>query len=170
MSSRVLVLNMDYQFLGVCDWKSAISAVYSGKAVSEADYDREVHSPSTTMKVPAVIRLKKWVKVVYERISYVSYTKRHVHLRDNYTCQYCGEKCGKGNTTIDHIVPESKGGQDTWENTVTACKSCNYEKDDRPLAQSGMKLLKVPTKPKGFTQIVRIKLGEIHDSWIPYLN
>ena len=170
MSSRVLVLNMDYQFLGVCDWKSAISAVYSGKAVAEAEYDREVHSPSVTMKVPAVIRLKKWVKVVYERLAYVSYTKRNVHLRDNYVCQYCGEKCTRGNTTIDHVVPESKGGTDSWENCVTACKGCNYEKDDRPLGQSGMHLIKVPTKPKGFKEIVRIKLGELHDLWIPFLN
>jgi len=167
---RVLVLNMDYTFLGICQWQSAINAVYTNKAVVEEEYDKEVHSPSITMKVPAVIRLKKWVRVAYERISYVSYTKNNVHRRDNYKCIYCGEKCGKGNTTIDHLLPESKGGKNEWSNTATCCKSCNYLKDDRTPEQARMKLLWIPNKPRGFLMIVRIKLGMIHDLWAPYLK
>lgn len=167
---RCLVLNLDYQFLGVCDWQSAVSAVYSEKAVVLEEYDKEVHSVSTTMKIPAVIRLKRYVRVVFERISYVSYTKRNVHLRDNYQCQYCGVKCGQKNTTIDHVIPESKGGKNSWDNTVTACKACNYSKDDRTLAESGLKLMRIPARPRGFREVVRIKLGEIIDLWEKYLS
>ncbi len=167
--SRCLVLNMDYTFLGVCDWKDAVCAVYTNKVIVEETYDKVVRSTSTEMRVPAVIRLRKYVRVLYERVSFVSYTKRNVHLRDAYICQYCDVRCKNENITIDHIVPESRGGGDSWENTVTCCESCNRLKDDRTLAESGLKLIKVPTRPKGFKEIVRIKLGELHDLWLKYL-
>jgi len=160
---------MDYTFLGVCDWKDAVCAAYTNKVIVEESYDEVVHSTSMEMKVPAVIRLRKYVRVVYERVSFVSYTKRNVHLRDGYVCQYCSTRCPGDAATIDHVVPESKGGGDSWENTVTCCKPCNYTKDNLTLAQSGLTLVKVPTRPKGFREIVRIKLGELHDLWLKYL-
>lgn len=167
--SRCLVLNMDYTFLGVCDWKDAICAVYSNKVVVEESYDQMVHSTSMEMPMPAVIRLRKYVRVLYDKVSSVSYTKKNVHLRDAYICQYCTVRCKKDAVTIDHIVPESKGGKNTWENTVTCCKSCNLLKNSLTLAQSGLKLIRTPTRPKGFKEIVRIKLGELHDLWLKYL-
>ena len=167
---RCLVLNMDYTFLGVTDWKSAICATYSGKAIVEEEYDRVVHSPSITMNIPAVIRLKKYIKIVYERITYVSYTKNNIHRRDDFYCQYCGEKTRKEKMTIDHVMPESRGGLSTWDNTVSACSSCNRVKDNRTPQEASMHLIRVPRKPHGFIEIVRIKLGEIHDIWIPYLE
>lgn len=168
--SRCLVLNMDYTFLGVCDWKDAICAAYTNKVIVEESYDEVVRSTSMEMRVPAVIRLRKYVRVVYERVSFVSYTKRNVHLRDAYVCQYCSNRCKSDEATIDHIVPESRGGVDSWENTVTCCKACNFLKDNMTLAQSGLKLIKTPTRPKGFKEIVRIKLGELHDLWLKYLQ
>ena len=168
--SRCLVLNMDYTFLGVCDWKEAICAVYSNKVIVEESYESIVRSTSVEMRVPAVIRLRKYVRVVYERVTFVSYTKKNVHLRDAYVCQYCTTRCKSDEVTIDHIVPESRSGADSWENTVTCCKSCNLLKDNMTLAQSGLKLIKIPTRPKGFREIVRIKLGELHDLWLKYLQ
>ena len=129
-----------------------------------------VRSTSVEMRVPAVIRLRKYVRVVYERVTFVSYTKKNVHLRDAYVCQYCTTRCKSDEVTIDHIVPESRSGADSWENTVTCCKSCNLLKDNMTLAQSGLKLIKTPTRPKGFREIVRIKLGELHDLWLKYLQ
>ena len=90
-----LVLNMNYEFLGFTSYKGAICAAYTGRAIVMEEYDRIIHSVSTSMRVPAVIRLKHYVKVAYEKITYVSYTKRNIHLRDNYICQYCGEKIEK---------------------------------------------------------------------------
>ena len=168
--SRCLVLNMDYTFLGVCDWKEAICAVYSNKVIVEESYVSTVRSTSVEMRVPAVIRLRKYVRVVYERVTFVSYTKKNVHLRDAYVCQYCTTRCKSDEVTIDHIVPESRSGADSWENTVTCCKSCNLLKDNMTLVQSGLKLIKTPTRPKGFREIVRIKLGELHDLWLKYLQ
>ncbi len=166
---RCLVLNADYTFLGVCDWKDAVCSVYTNKVIVEESYDDIIHSTTTQMRIPAVIRLRKYVRVIFDRLSQVSYNKRNVHLRDNYICQYCSVKCKDREATIDHIVPESKGGRETWENTVTCCKACNRKKQDQTLAQAGLKLLRPPTKPKGFKEVMRIKLGELHDLWLKYL-
>jgi 5-methylcytosine-specific restriction endonuclease McrA len=92
-----------------------------------------------------------------------------VHLRDAYFCQYCSVRCKEHAATIDHIIPESKGGLDSWENTVTCCKACNRKKNNMTLAQSGLKLIRVPAKPKGFKEVMRIKIGELHDLWLKYL-
>ena len=166
---RTLVLNSSFEFLGFCDWQSAICAAYTGKVIVEEEYDREVSSVSLTMKIPAVIRLRHYVKVAYDKITYVSYTKRNIHLRDNYTCQYCNEKKEPRDLGIDHVIPESRGGLTNWENTVSACHPCNYEKDDRTPQEAGMHLIRVPRKPHGFKEIIRIKIGEIHDLWLKYL-
>lgn len=166
---RVLVLNASYEFLGFCDWQSAICSVVTGKVIVEEEYDDVVHSPSTSMRIPAVIRLRHYVKVLYERITYVSYTKRNVHLRDKYICQYCGEERQASRTGIDHVLPRSRGGLSTWENTVTACHGCNDSKGARLPSEAKMKLLRAPRKPRGFREIIRIKIGEIHDLWLKYI-
>jgi 5-methylcytosine-specific restriction endonuclease McrA len=160
---------MDYTFLGVCDWKDAVCTVYTNKATVEESYDQVIHSCSTQMRVPAVIRLRKYVRVLYDKISGVSYTKRNVHLRDSYFCQYCSTRCKESQATIDHVIPESKGGKNSWENTVTCCKSCNLIKGGMTPTQAGLKLIRNPAKPKGFKEIMRIKIGELHDLWLKYL-
>jgi 5-methylcytosine-specific restriction endonuclease McrA len=166
---RCLVLNADYTFLGVCDWRDAVCSVYTNKVVVEESYEQEVRSPTTKMRIPAVIRLRKYVKIVFDRLTFVSYNKKNVHLRDNYICQYCSVRIKDREATIDHVIPYSKGGLEKWENTVTCCKRCNRIKGNKTLAQSGLKLLRVPTKPKSFKEIMRIKLGELHDLWLKYL-
>jgi 5-methylcytosine-specific restriction endonuclease McrA len=166
---RCLVLNMDYTFLGICSPESAISAWYSGKASIEESYETVWHSSSMEVRVPAVIRLKKFIHIVYERIAYVSYTKRNVHLRDNFTCQYCGVKMPQKDLTVDHVIPEARGGPTNWENCVSACCDCNYKKDDKTPGEAGMILIRPARKPHGFKEIVRIKIGEISDLWAKYL-
>ena len=166
---RCLVLNQDFQFLGFCSWQSAICHKVAGKVYVEEEYDKEVHSPSITMRIPAVIRLKKWIKVIYERLMFVSYTKRNVFLRDNYTCLYCNRKLENSEACLDHVIPESRGGLKTWDNTVTSCKVCNYEKGAKTPQEAGLHLIKIPHRPHGFVEIIRIKIGEIHTLWERYI-
>lgn len=166
---RCLVLNNDYTFLGICSPESAVSAWYINKATIEESYKTIWHSPSMEINVPAVIRLKKYIRIVYERITYVSYTKRNVHLRDNYHCQYCNEKKIQSKLGIDHVLPESRGGLKTWENTVSCCHGCNALKGSQTPQEAGMKLIRIPRKPHSFKEIIRIKCGEIHDLWLKYL-
>lgn len=167
---RVLVLNQDYTFLGICSWEDAICHAYCGKAIIEEEYNQEIHSVSITMKIPAVIRLKKYVRVLYERITYCSFTKRNIHLRDNFHCQYCNMKFEQRKLSIDHVIPESRGGLTNWENTVSCCHACNLVKDDRTPEEAGLKLIRVPRKPHGFVEIIRIKIGEINSLWYKYLG
>jgi 5-methylcytosine-specific restriction endonuclease McrA len=68
-------------------------------------------------------------------------TRALIYQRDDHTCQYCGSQ---KKLTIDHIVPRSRGGQDTWENMVVACSTCNTKKGNTLLEQTGMKLRRVP--------------------------
>ena len=61
--------------------------------------------------------------------------RRAVYSRDEFTCQYCRERCGPTELTIDHLVPLDRGGLDEVRNYVTCCKDCNQKKDNLPLAE-----------------------------------
>lgn len=72
---------------------------------------------------------------------------RTLFHRDENICLYCGNQYGASQLTRDHVVPVSRGGTNSWENCVTACRRCNQAKDDRTPEQAGMKLLAVPFTP-----------------------
>lgn len=74
-------------------------------------------------------------------------TNKNLFRRDNHMCMYCGEYLYDCELTRDHVVPASRGGADTWENVVTACRICNHRKADRLLDETGMRLLAVPYAP-----------------------
>ncbi len=84
--------------------------------------------------------------------------------RDGHACVYCGSK---KNLTIDHIIPKSKGGDNTWKNLVTCCSPCNLKKGDKSLEEIGMKLIKKPTEPNIFSDAVGQGLQKI---WQDYQN
>lgn len=67
--------------------------------------------------------------------------------RDGYLCLYCGHAFSRYQLTRDHVLPRAQGGQDVWENVVSACLSCNIRKGARTPAQAGMPLLAVPYRP-----------------------
>ena len=86
-----------------------------------------------------------------------------IYERDDHTCQYCG---ATKHLTIDHVIPRSRGGQDTWENMVVACSKCNIKKANTPLEQTGMKLLREP-RPMGNKMIVKLNKSNV-DEWKDY--
>lgn len=67
--------------------------------------------------------------------------------RDGYLCLYCGKQFRRSELSCDHVMPRSRGGSDSWENCVTACKRCNHFKRDRTPEEANMKLLAVPFAP-----------------------
>jgi 5-methylcytosine-specific restriction endonuclease McrA len=93
--------------------------------------------------VPRVLRLVTYVVTRWRFSSGPAWTRRGVLLRDGHRCAYCG--CAA--TTVDHILPVSRGGRNTWLNTVAACDRCNQRKDDRTPAEAGMALRIVPPAP-----------------------
>jgi 5-methylcytosine-specific restriction endonuclease McrA len=160
--SKVLVLNASYEPLNICSWRRAVVLILKGKAESIEHNGKML---SDTFSLPTVIRLRNYVKIPYKEISL---SRRNVLHRDNYTCQYCGER--RHDLTIDHILPRSKGGIDTWENVVAACLKCNVKKGDRTPNQANMHLLTTPRRPPSHVtfEISKHSLSG-HTYWNKYL-
>lgn len=74
--------------------------------------------------------------------------------RDRHLCAYCGEQYKDHQLTIDHVLPRSRGGKNTWVNTVSACKPCNVRKADRTPEEARMHLLYVPYVPNTFEKMI----------------
>lgn len=148
-SHSVGVLNASYESLGYTKMSRAVSLVLDGKAEVIEALEHTISSVSgTILQIPKVIRLLKYVSIpfVYSR---EFFSRQGLLKRDNYTCAYCGktDKDKGVQLTWDHILPRSRGGQDTWENAITACKSCNLKKANRTPEEAEMTLLFQPTVP-----------------------
>ena len=167
-----LLLNADMQPvsllpLSVVDWQEAIRYMVLDKVkVLEWHEDWIVYSARWQTRVPAVIMLNAYQKPKHT----MRLSKRNIFLRDAYTCQYCGTTVTEVTATLDHVLPVSKGGKTTWENSATACKSCNYKK----AAHVGkMKPKITPYKPT-FWDLVGKRRDRgyhfHHPSWSNYLG
>lgn len=137
--SKVLVLNASYEPLNICTWRRAVVLLMKGKAEQIEHNGKMVY---TELPLPTVIRLRTYVKIPFKEISL---SRRNLLHRDNYTCQYCGIR--RHDLTIDHIVPRSRGGFDSWDNVVAACLKCNVKKGDRTPKEAGLQLKVVPRRP-----------------------
>jgi len=135
--SSVIVLNADYTFLNTISWQEAVCLLVKGAAVPIDDVSENkaieivkiVRTVRDKYLVPMIIKLVKYVRTVFKRR--VPWSKRNVCLSDRYICQYCGTKLKNSETTVDHIIPKSRGGKSTFENCVTACRKCNIKKNNR---------------------------------------
>lgn len=161
--TNALLLNADFQPLQVLPARRAVMLILSGKAetVENGNGDALFRSASQTFNVPAVLKLKTFVKVPYRAT--VPLTRAAVLARDNKTCGYCL----RHGDTMDHIIPRSRGGKHTWLNIVTACKKCNAYKDDKTLAEIGWSLKIKPYAPKAWFYVV-FKFN-MDPAWVPYL-
>lgn len=81
-------------------------------------------------------------------------TKEMLLARDRHTCAYCAQRFRFDQLDMEHIVPSSKGGEDSWMNLVTACKACNNRKADRTPEAAGMKLHYVPYVPNRYEAFI----------------
>jgi len=64
-------------------------------------------------------------------LNFVSSRRRALHKRQFGMCFYCGGDIRLADFTVDHVIPLSKGGKDTWSNIVGACEECNVEKGNK---------------------------------------
>ena len=169
-SCPALVLNADYTPLSyyplsIWPWQTAIKAVFLERVDIVSHYEREVHSPSFTMKLPSVIALRQFVKPS----AHPAFTRFNLFLRDRFACQYCGH--GR-DLTFDHVTPRAQGGRTTWENVVTACAPCNLRKGARSLRHSGMSLRRPAFQPGSEelrNQGRKFPPNHLHESWSDYL-
>ena len=139
-----VLLNQDYSFLNIINWKKAICLVVKGKAKPISYSDRCVtHGDcGSTMKVPSVLVLMRLIRRIYR--NRVPLTKKNIMVRDDFKCVYCGSTI---QLTIDHIVPVSRGGKTSFENCVTACRKCNHSKGCQLPSECGLSFRKTPHQP-----------------------
>ncbi|PZS03910.1 MAG: HNH endonuclease [Candidatus Chloroheliales bacterium] len=143
LDEPVLVLNQNYEPLNICNVRRALMLLFNGKAeVLELNH-QIIHSATTVWHAPSVIRLSMMIKRPVPR---AKLSRREIFIRDEYTCQYCGLRTR--DLTLDHVVPKSKGGAHTWENLVSACRSCNHRKGGKSVAESNMRLAHEPRAPR----------------------
>ena len=160
---QVLLLNASEEVLRFIEWQRAVSLLFSGKAESPYNYDHSYEIPHSTgvFLLPKAIRLKNYIRVPRARV-YLS--RKNIHRRDGHTCQYCGEKVVPGTSTIDHVMPRSRGGKNTWQNLVCACERCNVKKGDKTPKEANMELLRSPEEPK-YLNTQEVSLNSIWSRW-----
>jgi len=125
-----------------------------------------IRTPNVSIPAPQVVIMNNYADIHRKM---VRYSKTAIHRRDKYTCQYCLKKQKLSDLTVDHIHPQSKGGVTSWENCVSACKTCNGKKDSRTLAQAGLTLIKTPKRPR-WNPIISIREESRPDAWKPLLK
>ena len=101
--------------------------------------------------MPKVVRLVHFVVTRWRYSAGPAWSRAGVLARDGHRCAYCGGPA----STIDHVIPRSRGGHNTWLNTVAACGGCNQRKDDRTPAEAGMRLRIKPAAPTWATLVQR---------------
>ena len=169
LQESVLMLNASYEPLNIIHWQKAVRLLYLDKAEIVERFDYYLHSPSTEMPMPAVIRLFFYVSSRHTRLVF---SKWNMYIRDDFICQYCSKVCERAELTTDHVIPKSKGGSISWENCVTSCKGCNNKKGNRTPKEARMILRNPPRKPRESRMVFTVKKRKKHgipDVWTQYL-
>ncbi len=185
LSRPVLALNRYFEPVQVTTAKRAFVLLYGGAAqaldeVGEAyDFDlwrslpvRETDDAlpivGGVLRVPRVLHLHRYDRT--PRVT-VRLTRKNLMLRDQHQCQYCGKRPPLRDLNIDHVVPRSRGGDDSWENLVTACRVCNLRKGWKTPEEANMRLARRPFRPK-WTMTAQILMGASSrfDEWDPFLK
>lgn len=168
MTTDALVLTPWMQPHQVACWEEAVTLVYLRKADALERYEATVSSPTVTLHIPAVVRLKTMLARLKTD---VKFSRVNVYTRDGHRCQYCRKKCEMSGLNYDHVVPRAKGGRTTWENIVTSCLACNERKDCRTPEEAGMRLLKKPVRPRSLPIAgVFVPPPDVPELWRPYLG
>ena len=149
LTKTILVLNASYEPINFTNGRRAVILLLKQKA----------------QRLSArVIRLVNYVKLPIEKIMANKPSRHMVYSRDNHQCQYCGSI---KNLTIDHVMPRSRGGSNSWTNLVTACMPCNTHKGDKTPEEWGKPLY---TKPKAPFNKMTLTLNKSNVSeWKEYV-
>lgn len=183
LDAPVLVLNRHYQPVRVTPARRALLLLFGG-AARALDHKFEAHdfltwmsmpvlhgdetigTTSGPLRVPRVLLLHHYGRVP---ITTLRLCRKHVYLRDDHSCQYCGRRPALKDLNLDHVTPRSQGGKTTWENLVTSCRRCNFRKGGFTPEGAGMRLLREPTRPN-WTLAVALSASPRHFAeWEPFL-
>jgi 5-methylcytosine-specific restriction endonuclease McrA len=166
-ATRTLLLSQGYEPIKIIPWQRAMTLLTLDKVEVVEEYDAEVRACSLIIKVPAVVRLRKAFR---RHAKPVKFSRVNIYARDEYRCQYCGEKCSIDELTYDHVIPRSRGGRTTWENIVSCCYECNAVKANRTPGEACMKLLALPKRPTWIPAVqIRVSAKSVPDAWRDYV-
>ena len=129
--------------------------------------DNAVHTPRGAIRVPTVIVAVNYAKVPKKRPKLCA---RAIRERDDNRCQYTGRLLHPDEGSLDHVVPRSRGGADTWENLVWSAKDVNQRKADRLPHEAGLRLLAVPRAPKELPVTAHLRNAHGVAEWKLLLN
>ena len=170
LDGRVLLLNQTYEPLGTVSVPRAVIMTFKDTVtVEEFDSERVLRSARAEFRVPSVIRRRTYINV--RRRQEASGMKRmRIYMRDKFRCQYCGEKKAASELTLDHILPRSRGGDNSPVNIVTACVACNNRKGSRTPAEARMPLLTSQSALRvKLERVVLCHYAEARAEWRKYL-
>jgi 5-methylcytosine-specific restriction endonuclease McrA len=190
LDAHVLVLNKSWIAINVASARRALALLYQGHARVVHPEDYSIHSfdawcaysrkacmknsaepmvrtPSQAIVIPEVILLAGFNGFIRHEIRF---SRSNIFTRDKHQCQYCGSVPDKSDLTLDHILPRSRGGGDSWENLVLACARCNVKKSNRTPEEANMRLLKKPTAPRWLPRFgLSVRKQEMH-SWQRFVD
>lgn len=171
MDKPVLVLNATYEPIQIAAARDAVKLLVKrdreGNLIAVSVVDNQDHQIHAGMYLPSVVRLCRFRKVPFIRTKPKA---RNIFLRDGYQCQYCGGYFKARDLTLDHVLPRSRGGDDTWDNLVSCCGPCNHRKADRTPQEAGMTLLRIPRVSTIHTSRHLMRLQAAHlPEWRKYL-
>ena len=185
LNSSVLVLNRSFLPIHITSVKRAFVMVYQGTAkVVDTQYQtfdfedwcerggpdagaEMIGTPSGQVPVPRVIVLRAFDRLPRR---HVRYSRTNVFARDDYTCQYCGERPARSQLNLDHVIPRAQGGRTSWENVVASCVPCNRRKGGRTPEQAKLRLRTQPARPRWVPWLSATPRVARYDEWAPFLG
>lgn len=160
----VLCLNASYEPLRIISARKSLTLITKGIAVVEVPTSIKVHEG---IYLPSVIRLRNFRNVPHKR---PIPSRKNIFTRDGFRCLYCGAKAPRVTLELEHVIPKSKGGPNSWDNLVAACTDCNRKKGDRTPEEAGMTLIHRPLPATINTgRFILKQLGAEILEWTPYL-
>ena len=184
LRSPVLVLNKSYQPVRITDAKTGFAMLFHGRARALdrayephdfaawaarelAAHDEAIGTPRGAIPIPRVLLLEGYNRVPRAPLRL---SRRHVYMRDDYSCQYCGGQPGLKELNLDHVVPRSRGGRSTWENLVTSCRTCSLRKGWATPEEAGMRLHKRPVRPSWSMALSLAAQRRRYVEWEPFIG
>ena len=165
MILKCLVLNFDYTPINIISSQRAYCIYYKNHATIIDNHDDKhgYKSLHGIIKMPSIIRINVYHKIPYRKIVL---TKHNILKRDKNKCVYCGST---KKLTIDHVIPKSKGGKDTWKNLVTCCDKCNNKKGNVTLDNKTLKNIKSKLHEPNFFYLLFGSHSNYPEDWNNYI-
>ena len=162
-----LLLNASYEPIRIIPWQRAVTLSFLGKVEVVDTYEREIRSVSVAIRIPAVVRLLRFVKLGRRK---PPLSKLNLLARDEFCCQYCKLILTRKDATVDHVVPRAQGGMTSWDNVVIACNPCNRRKGGRTPKEARMHLQKRPRQPEWLPVLNVHFHSKLPDAWLIFLG